>query len=222
MQIDFVAESPPVQDESSQESVAYPFPINYQPEKKRKKKIHSEEPSRDPVAIYNAKNEEVQLSWREDERKVSNDYQTEKNLRQTSRRRFKEGIIRQMYKLKLVCDDDSYIVFKSHEKKTEEIFKTDKTESLNNSTLVPPPTSSTPLRNSTTEDLNVFELARISPSKTMAKPTGPNLCNMQHKLSRCLAWLRRFERGRPLQLLGTCWLPWVCQPIYERVGRVEP
>ena len=173
-------------------SIVYP-PVNEKRQKqkrkpsdpnapKRKRKVtFTPEPLRGESIVYDlSTNKPAKLDFRDDEQKVSNKFQTQDDLRQVSRNRHLNGIIRSMYKLKLVCDDDTFLSYTSKEKEKSERFKTNDmlleggpggvTPAVPE-TPPPPPPPVVPQEPLPT----VFELARASPSKPMAKPTARTL-----------------------------------------------
>ena len=118
------------------------------------------------------------------------EFQTERKLRGDSRRNYISGMHRHAWCFKSVTNDEIFCATRSKEAGTEGAWTTSKDFTFvraGGNTLPsspPPPPSSSP---------SFVDLARISPSKSMAKPTGRStraerdkacaICNIMHLLA---------------------------------------
>ena len=137
-------------------------------------------PQREKVEVYDENGVIHDLEFRNADVKEGMDWQENREYRNTSRNRYREGILRQMFKMKTVTNDDSRIFFKSTEKNLEQSFSTDPALSFTDTDLqvqsgVPGTSDTVPSVADTaptaTEDdeLSFLNLARLSPSKPFRK-----------------------------------------------------
>ena len=122
------------------------------------------EPVRE-VHVYNSAREAIDVKFRNsaDERKKCISYQTDRDMRQESRRRLTEGLQKQAHKIKTVTNDDVVVAVRSAEKKTMLWWTTAKDFAFSNQS----PVETSTAVSSTPSNLPSFvELARASPSKS--------------------------------------------------------
>lgn len=139
---------------------------------KKSKKIHfDEEPTREPPRVINcADGKEMLLKFKNDQPTKSMAYQTKRERRQDSRRDFKNGLVRTMFKIKVVTNDDVKIQYKSEEKPNE---------NSSWSTCVDDQDTVVESEEEDNDDINLatalLDLARYSPSRIRSKPTAKSL-----------------------------------------------
>ena len=136
-----------------------------------KKKIFDQTPERAEVNVYNEKNIAEQLVWRGEDVKRCNSYQNDRHRRQDSRRVFTEGFKRSAWKMKMVTNDDVVIGIRSVEKKMLSFWTTD-TEFQYEKDGVSSSTTANSTADIASPSPSFFELARMTPSKSFAKPTA--------------------------------------------------
>ena len=166
-----------------------PEPMKQKPKKKSyAKKIYNDpEPERE-VLIYDSQGTPVNLDFRNDAPKKSNAYQTIRHKRQDSRLDFKNGIIRQIYKIKLVTNDDALVVVLRSKEKSYQYYWTTAMDLLfeNNAFADTSNTSSNNISIAEEEErpnplppaISLLQLLRYSPSKTrmsLGKPTAGSM-----------------------------------------------